>query len=379
MNQLCQDSYPADVTSQWRKDWNSASVVNSNLVVDPTIRQPGFNLSRWQWSLLNHFCTVQCHCGACRKRWWQADSDLCACGQPQTMSDIVDSCPLTKLAGDLSKLHSADDDVVAWLTNYGGPQRMHSTTRTTLLIFLLARCSSWCPTNTVKTPKACRTLVGRVKSFNRLDSQHYLLHIVNCICVCFWHSLWLFCLCMKYLRNCWADLRQIEGEGVFFPHSDKFACQDQRLRSLGTRKTEFSANISGIVELICAIFTQKMCLVPLSDEVEGQGQRSRSPGTKNGVFSGYLGHRWMDMQQIHSHGRHVLSLVGTSSKVKVNFGSLFAVYVWKKHLCSSFNCVFARWHQPHKYGWPLCWVGQVPTARGFVFLIHCFNIPCDCL
>jgi len=25
-------------------------------------------------------------------------------------------------------MHSADDDAVAWLTNYGGPQRMHTTT-----------------------------------------------------------------------------------------------------------------------------------------------------------------------------------------------------------------------------------------------------------
>jgi len=42
------------------------------------------------------------------------------------MFHIVDSCPLTKLAGGLSKQHSADDDAVAWLTiawltNYGGP------------------------------------------------------------------------------------------------------------------------------------------------------------------------------------------------------------------------------------------------------------------
>jgi len=33
-------------------------------------------------------------------------------------SHIVDSCPLTRLAGGLSKLHSADDDAVACLTNW---------------------------------------------------------------------------------------------------------------------------------------------------------------------------------------------------------------------------------------------------------------------
>jgi len=32
---------------------------------------------------------------------------------------IVDFCPLTKLNGSLSQLHSADDDAVAWLTSYG--------------------------------------------------------------------------------------------------------------------------------------------------------------------------------------------------------------------------------------------------------------------
>jgi len=47
------------------------------------------------------------------------------------MSHSVDSCPLTKLVGGLSKLHSGDDDAVTWLTNYGGPLRMHTTTTTT--------------------------------------------------------------------------------------------------------------------------------------------------------------------------------------------------------------------------------------------------------
>ena len=35
------------------------------------------------------------------------------------MSHIVESCPLTKLNGGLSRLHSADEDTVSWLTNYG--------------------------------------------------------------------------------------------------------------------------------------------------------------------------------------------------------------------------------------------------------------------
>jgi len=37
----------------------------------------------------------------------------------QTMSHIVNSCPLTNLDGGLSRLHSADDDAVQWLAKLG--------------------------------------------------------------------------------------------------------------------------------------------------------------------------------------------------------------------------------------------------------------------
>jgi len=46
-------------------------------------------------------------------------NDLCPCGETQTMSHIVESCPLTKLNGGLSWLHSADENAVSWLTSYG--------------------------------------------------------------------------------------------------------------------------------------------------------------------------------------------------------------------------------------------------------------------
>jgi len=52
-------------------------------------------------------------------KWQLTDTDLCPCGETQTMSHIVGSCPLTKLDGGLSRLHSADGDAVTWLTNYG--------------------------------------------------------------------------------------------------------------------------------------------------------------------------------------------------------------------------------------------------------------------
>ena len=76
-------------------------------------------ITHFQWSLLNNFPTEQGHCGACRRKWWLTDTDLCPCGETQTMSHVVESCPLTKLNGGLSRLLSADEDAVLWLTNCG--------------------------------------------------------------------------------------------------------------------------------------------------------------------------------------------------------------------------------------------------------------------
>ena len=79
-------------------------------------------------AVFEEFCclygTVKCvteqgHCGACRRKWRLTDTDLCPCGETQTMSHIVESCPLTKLNGGLSRLHSADEDPVSWLISYG--------------------------------------------------------------------------------------------------------------------------------------------------------------------------------------------------------------------------------------------------------------------
>ena len=67
----------------------------------------------------------------------------------------------------------------------------------------------------------------------------FVPHAVNCVRFCFWHCLWLFCLC-------WTDLHQIHIEEVFGP-------------ALGP------------------------VWIPRS--------RSRSPETKNGIFGPFGGQR----------------------------------------------------------------------------------------
>jgi len=68
----------------------SATVINSSLLDDPTVRSPGFHLPRRLWSLLNRFRTGQGHCGTCRKKWSLTESDR-VCDDIQTMSHIVNS------------------------------------------------------------------------------------------------------------------------------------------------------------------------------------------------------------------------------------------------------------------------------------------------
>jgi len=65
-------------------------------------------------------------CGSCwlwaRGRRWQFCEAVACWGwrkETQTMSHIVEYCPLTKLNGGLSQLHSADEDAVFLLINYG--------------------------------------------------------------------------------------------------------------------------------------------------------------------------------------------------------------------------------------------------------------------
>ena len=90
--------------------------MNKGATLLSTVLRPPSN--RQQWSLLDRFRTEQGHCGACRRKWRLTDTDLCPCGETQTMSHIVEACPLTKLNGGLSRLHSADEDAVSWLTKY---------------------------------------------------------------------------------------------------------------------------------------------------------------------------------------------------------------------------------------------------------------------
>jgi len=84
---------PVDIKSRWRHNWKSAQVVNSHLVCDPTIQQPGFDLPRQQWFLLNRFRRERGQGGACRRKWWLTDTDLCLVARPRWCLTLLNPVP----------------------------------------------------------------------------------------------------------------------------------------------------------------------------------------------------------------------------------------------------------------------------------------------
>ena len=82
------DLQPVDIESRWRHNWKSAQVVNSHLQAGNRVSTSLGN-SGLCWTVF----VQNGHCGACRRKWRLTDTDLCPCGETQTMSHIVESCP----------------------------------------------------------------------------------------------------------------------------------------------------------------------------------------------------------------------------------------------------------------------------------------------
>jgi len=80
-----------------------------------TIRQPDFNLHNYNGPCLTIFGLHRVNVANVRRNGIRQPL-ICV---PVVRSKIVDSCPLTKLNGGLSQLHSVDDEAVAWLISYG--------------------------------------------------------------------------------------------------------------------------------------------------------------------------------------------------------------------------------------------------------------------
>ena len=73
---------------------------NQFLITDPTARRTGFELERKDWTLINRgiaLVTVDVLLHPLYD-WGIRDDPFCACGSKQTMSRIVNECPLSDKA-----------------------------------------------------------------------------------------------------------------------------------------------------------------------------------------------------------------------------------------------------------------------------------------
>jgi hypothetical protein len=93
-----------NISRAWTDYWSAALPVNDYLMVDPNSHLPGFDLARHEWVLLNRFTTTQGRCASLKHRWGYMDSPVCDCGQ-QTMSHIVNKCPIRRFNGGLVELN----------------------------------------------------------------------------------------------------------------------------------------------------------------------------------------------------------------------------------------------------------------------------------
>ncbi|UYV82672.1 hypothetical protein LAZ67_22000478 [Cordylochernes scorpioides] len=112
-NQLLSQNF--NISEAWTNSWISSDIPNKNLITSPSVKIPGFSLPRREWVLLNRFRTGRGRCAELMKLWGYTKDPNCACNVPQSMSHILDDCPLYKFNGGISNLHSVTPEALNWL------------------------------------------------------------------------------------------------------------------------------------------------------------------------------------------------------------------------------------------------------------------------
>jgi hypothetical protein len=103
------------IVDRWKESWSSLVPVNGDIVDDPTVQPPGFNLKRREWVLLNRFRTTQGKCAYLMNRWGFVDSPACDCGYAQQTTAHILDCPLRPFNGGLKTQHEVE--AVQYLSN----------------------------------------------------------------------------------------------------------------------------------------------------------------------------------------------------------------------------------------------------------------------
>jgi len=97
--------------------WKDSGVQNLTLIADPMERVPGFSLPRHIWTALSRVRTNQGRCKSLLYKWGMTNSPLCDCEAEQIIQHIIKECYNTKFIGGIARLHKAEEDAIAWISN----------------------------------------------------------------------------------------------------------------------------------------------------------------------------------------------------------------------------------------------------------------------
>ncbi|KAL4154377.1 hypothetical protein QTP88_000254 [Uroleucon formosanum] len=90
---LTKDNF--NISSKWENDGTIENPDNRNLVINPTNKQPGFDLERNTWVILNRIRTGHGRSGHMMYKWKLRDNGTCDCGyESQTINHITTECPI---------------------------------------------------------------------------------------------------------------------------------------------------------------------------------------------------------------------------------------------------------------------------------------------
>lgn len=110
--------HPFRPDREWKNIWHRANVRNNELVRDPTLKPAGFDIPRKAWVRLNRIRTGHGNCAHFLHLWNMTDSTCCDCGaMDQTMSHIVNDCPIRKYREGIEGLNRLDEGAIEWLLN----------------------------------------------------------------------------------------------------------------------------------------------------------------------------------------------------------------------------------------------------------------------
>ncbi len=101
---------------EWNYKWRESRVRNHELIDNPSVKVPGYELPRKAWVPLNRIRTGHGNCNHFLHLWNLVSSARCDCGAlNQTMSHIVNDCPIRKFSGGIEGLNRLDDGSIEWL------------------------------------------------------------------------------------------------------------------------------------------------------------------------------------------------------------------------------------------------------------------------